>query len=236
MPPSIPTLYTLGPSHYCERARWALDAMGVRHRERRLAAGLHVPMTRRLAPLASLPVLDTGEGIVQGSDRILDWTGMGGGAPALEARLQDAAGPLVRQFVYAAALDDPRSGVRDMLLEGVPPVERAVARVAWPITRRLMASSMAARRALVPRIQARMEVELDWFDAALGERDHLVGDSFGRADVTAASLLAPLARPDAPPFYGRVRLPPEVEDVVARWAERPGIRWVRRTYARHRRA
>ncbi len=74
----------------------------------------------------------------------------------------------------------------------------------------------------------------DRFDGRLGGRRHLAGDRLGRADITAASLLAPLARPAACPLYRRVALPPRVEAALARWGDQPALRWVDRTYAEHR--
>lgn len=67
-----PRLIVLGPSHYCERARWALDHAGIDYREIHWAVGPHLPLARRLAPKSTLPILDTGDEIIQGSDRILD--------------------------------------------------------------------------------------------------------------------------------------------------------------------
>ena len=49
-----PQLFVLPPSHYCERARWALDHVDVVYREERWAVGLHVPRARRLAKRTTL--------------------------------------------------------------------------------------------------------------------------------------------------------------------------------------
>ena len=68
-----------------------------------------------------------------------------------------------------------------------------------------------------------------------GGRGRLVGDRFGRADITAASLLAPLAPPGEHPVYRRGAMPAAVEDALTRWSARPSLRWVERTYAEHRR-
>lgn len=231
-----PHLYVLAPSHYCERARWALDAVGPSYVEERWAVGLHVPQARRLAPSSALPILTVGREVVQGSGAILDWTGMPGGAPGVERRFEDVIGVLVRQFIYAATLHVPGSGVRDVLFDGLPARQARFGRLVWPVTRRLMRVGMKARPELLPEVERRLEAELDWFESELADRAHLVGDAFGRADLTAASLLGPLARPDACPLYRRVRLPDAVEATVARWNARPGLRWVNRIYADHRQA
>ncbi|HEY8567300.1 MAG TPA: glutathione S-transferase N-terminal domain-containing protein [Beijerinckiaceae bacterium] len=231
-----PRLYVLAPSHYCERARWALDAVGLSYVEERWAVGLHVPRARRLAPSSALPILTVSQKVVQGSGAILDWTGMPGGAPGLEQRFEDVIGVLVRQFIYAATLHVPTSGVREALFDGVPARQARLGRLFWPVTRQLMRTGMKARPKLLPEVERRLAAELDWFEGELAGREHLVGDGFGRADLTAASLLAPLARPAACPLYQQVRLPDAVEETVARWRARPGLQWVNRIYADHRRA
>lgn len=228
-------LIVLPPSHYCERARWALDHAGVIYTEERWAVGLHGPLAQRLAGGTALPILDTGTEILQGSDRILDWIGTTGGDPALERRLETRIGPLVRQYLYGATLSDPKSDVRSVLFDGVPAWQAVLGRIAWPVTRRVMVAAMDARAALVPMLQQKIATELDWFDSELGERRFLAGDGLGRADITAASLLAPLARPPALPLYSRVKLPAPVEDALTRWSARPSLRWVVRIYAEHRR-
>jgi glutathione S-transferase len=88
-------LYTLAPSHYCERARWALDRAGIGYEEVRLAPGPHVPRVRKLGvPGTSLPVLERpDEKPLQGSARILDWAGLPGGDAELEARLEERTAP-----------------------------------------------------------------------------------------------------------------------------------------------
>jgi glutathione S-transferase len=227
-------LYTLSPSHFCERARWGLDHAQIPFEEVRWAVGLHVPLAKRLAPATSLPILDTGSAVIQGSGTVLDWTGLAGGDPDLEGRFEQRIGPLVRRYIYSATLHNRRSGIRELLLDGVPATQKVLGTLMWPVTRRLMRAGMNTRPELVPRLERELEAELDWFEARLGSRDHLDGDGLGRADITAASLLAPLARPEACPLYRRARLPSAVEATVRRWSERPSMRWVMQTYAEHR--
>jgi glutathione S-transferase len=227
-------LYILAPSHFCERARWRLDHAQIPYEEVRWAVGLHVPLAKRLAPATSLPILDTGSAVIQGSGTILDWTGLAGGDPDVEQRFERRIGPLVRRYIYSATLHDLRSGIREVLFDGVPARQKALGTLIWPVTRRLMRAGMNTRPELVPSLERELEAELDWFEARLGSRDHLVGDGLGRADITAASLLAPLARPEACPLYRKPVLPSAVEATVRRWSERPSMRWVVQTYAEHR--
>ena len=115
-----PILLTLPPSHYCERARWALDRQAIVYDEERLAPGAHALRAKRLgASATSLPLLLLGDGsLCQGSDRILDWTGLSSGDPDIERRFEQSTGPLIRQCLYAGLLHEKRSGIRDVLLRG----------------------------------------------------------------------------------------------------------------------
>lgn len=233
-------LLTLAPSHFCERARWALDRQGVAYEEERLAPGAHLLRVRRLgARVTSLPLLVLGDGsLCQGSDSILDWAGLSGGDRPIERRLEQRTGPLVRQCLYAGLLSDPRSGIRDVLLRGISPHQAAIVRLTWPLLRRVMAAGMNARPRLLPDLIARVDRELDWFDQLLAQRgDHLVGEVFGRADLTAASLLAPLALPQVEPVKGLsagIRWPASLAPAFARWSGRPTVKWVRHMYEAYR--
>ena len=95
-----------------------------------------------------------------------------------------------------------------------------------------------ARAALIQGLLERIEGELAWFESVLDVRGGcLAGAVFGRADQTAASLLAPLARPPNCPvhaLYAGVAYPPMVEEALSSWAGRPSLTWVRRVYTEHR--
>jgi glutathione S-transferase len=235
-----PLLLTLPPSHYCERARWALDLQAIVYDEERLAPGSHILRVKRLgASATSLPLLLLGDGsLCQGSDRILDWTGLPGGDPQIEQRLEQATAPLIRQCLYAGLLPDPQSGIRDVLLRGTSKWQATIGWVIWPLLRRIMATGMNARPRLLPDLIAQVDRELDWFDQMLAERgDHLVGREFGRADLTAASLLAPLALPQVEPvksLSAGIRWPRSLAPFLAKWSDRPTLEWVRRVYETHR--
>lgn len=235
-----PVLLTLAPSHYCERARWALDRQAIVYDEERLAPGVHVPRVKRLGATAtSLPLLLLSDGsLCQGSDRILDWTGLPRGDSEIEQRLEQATAPLLRQCLYAGLLHDPRSGIRDVLLRGTSKCQATMGRLSWPLLRPIMAAGMNARPHLLPDLIAQVDRELDWFDQVLGERgDHLVDREFGRADLTAASLLAPVALPQVEPvksLSSGICWPRSLAPSLAKWSDRPTLKWVRHMYESYR--
>ena len=233
-------LLTLAPSHFCERARWGLDMGGIVYDEERLAPAAHILRVKRLgASATSLPLLLFANGsICQGSDQILNWAKVPGGDRELEQRLEQTTAPLIRQTLYAGLLADSQSGIRDVLLRGTDTLQAAMVRLAWPILRSVMVAGMDARPQFLPKLLAKVEHELDWFDRVITERKrHLVGQEFGRADLTAASLLAPLALPDVDPvksISAGIRWPRSLEPSIMKWSDRPALKWVHQVYHAHR--
>ena len=241
--PARARLIVFSVSHFGERARWALDRAGIVYDEERWAPGLHAWRAKRLGlSRTQTPVLVGTDGaMLQGSEAILDALDPPGGDAEIEARCVRAIGPLVRRYLYSAALDDPRSGVREALLAGVAPGEARLARLVWPLTRLLMRKGFRAAPEHLPELSRRLGAELAWLGETLAARGgaHLVGGAFGRADLTAASLLSPLLAPPQCPvgdLYGSIRLPPAVADEIARWRAEPALAFAARLYAEHRRA
>ena len=220
-----PDLLTLPPSHYCERARWGLAHAGLPYQEVPLAAGLHAITVRALAPLSTLPLLRTAAEVVQGSDRILDWCGLAAADHDAEERLQSRIGPLVRSFSYAATMDGPHhADIRHILLAGVPGWQAGVTTALWPGLRRLLIASLNVQARRLPELTEQLDSELDWFGRHLAGRETLGPGGFGRDDITAASLLAPLTQPTVVPLYRGVRYPSAVIETLARWNDGSALR------------
>lgn len=71
---------------------------------------------------------------------------------------------------------------------------------------------MQAHLSARPGLERELEAELDWFEARVRGRTYLVEDRFGRADITAASLLASIAQSVACPLYRQAKLRPPIEE------------------------
>ena len=74
---------------------------------------------------------------------------------------------------------------------------------------------------------------MDRLESELDGRDHLVGDAFSVADLTAAALFTPLVRPPERPFMPDAVAPP-LEAFGDELMARPGGQWILDTYRRHR--
>jgi glutathione S-transferase len=228
-------LHVLQFSHFCERARWALQHAGLEFEEVPWATGVHRFLGRRLdCASTSVPILETEDAVIQGSDHIADYCGIRGFDGAVEERFENRIGPLVRQYIYSGTLFHAASSMGRFLFEGLDARQRLAGRLMWPVTRRVMIAMMDCRPDLISKLETDLEREFNWFENRLQGRPYLSNDGFGRADITAASLLAPLARPRQCPIFQRVKLPLELEQKLAAWEERPAIAWARRTYERRR--
>lgn len=248
----VPTrLVTFGLSHYCEKARWALDWHGIAFDEVGWPPGLHLVLARRLgARQSSLPILVADGELVQGSGDIIDWTERQAEpgersllladdpatARSIETRADREIGVHVRRLLYSEVLPQQAHLVKPWLLLNTSPGHRLVGMLTWPIVRKRMIEAMDTRPEAAPESRARLEVELDWLDELLRDgRRFLAGDRFSRVDLTVASLLAPFARPDQAPIYQGLTLPAALQRDVERWRDRPGIAWVRAMYQQYRR-
>jgi glutathione S-transferase len=211
-----PVLVTIPISHYCEKARWALDRAGVAYEERRHLPALHRVAVRRAGGGLTAPVLVCPEGeVLRESADIVVWADARATAPAARIDLSDEAraladdyderlGPATRLWVYHQMFDHPKL-VQDAMTAGVPGWQRHAFRVGNQALGKVIA------RVLVINDETAVEAERTFrdifasVDALLADgRPYLAGERFSIADLTFAALAAPLI---APPNYG-VTLPP----------------------------
>src|SRR4051812_2949036 len=66
-------LITIPISHYCEKARWALERVGIPYREERHVQGIHQLAARHAGGGITVPVLVTPDGVLRESAEILAW-------------------------------------------------------------------------------------------------------------------------------------------------------------------
>jgi len=244
----VSTLYVFAISHFCERARFGLDLLGLPYGLVHWPPGAHLQRSQELgAPGSSLPILQTGAQVIQGSSEILDWAERESGeantlAPsgnddvrAMERRLDEVAGVHTRRAFYSEALIEHPETVLPIFVRDLTPEEREATTGAWSF----LCEMMRGRMDLGPEQEREsvrlLEGELDWLDGLLADgRGYLVGDRLSRVDLSAASLLAPLVDPPEHPNAGAVTLAPRMRENVDGWRDRPVMRWVAEIYRRHR--
>lgn len=241
-----PVLYVFAISHYCEKARWALDYLGIDYTIKYLAPGVHRKVAKKLGlPVSSLPIMKAGNLVVQGSSDIISWaeTNKSPGAPLLEPqtknqeclemeqRLDDLLGVHVRRYFYSEALVEYPSTVRPIFTRDLPLMQKWLTAITWGMISKLMIKGMDLGHEQGLESRQVVEEELNWLDQILADgRHYLIGDSLTRVDITAASLLAPLIRPQRHPTYTNLQLPPNVKADCDDWRNRGCLQWAQQLY------
>jgi glutathione S-transferase len=214
-PLKVPVLYVFNFSHYCEKARWALDYFGITHEVRHVMVGMHRRFAKKLgARRGSVTFLRTDGGVIAGSSAIIDWCevqnagkrqSLAGEEPeyvrAIEKRIDDGLGVHTRRSYYSDALINDPASVRPIFSNGLPLWQRAAVSLGWSRIVPLMIKGMDLGLGQGRQSRAVLEAELEWLDGLLADgRPYLTGSRWTRADLTAAALLGPLAAPKSIPW------------------------------------
>lgn len=239
-------LVTFGISHFCEKARWALDWYGIDYEEISWPPGLHQVFAKRCgAKGTTLPIVLDGDTVVQGSSLIIDWADQrthgrsrrltAANALEIEQRADDVIGIHVRRLAYAEMLPRFPHLAKPALFSNTSPSHRLLGNMMWPVSRQVMMRMYDITPGAAAESRAKLEVELCWLDSMLADgRPYLTGDRFSRGDITVASLLAPFARPKEMPTYHNMSVPDALVADSERWRDRPVMRWVIAQYQAHR--
>lgn len=204
--PHAGLLVTFPLSHFCEKARWALDHAAVRYAEHGYPPAARPigvrPLGARPRDAASVPVL-VGEQTLRESTEIVRFADHSAGAEralyphtadarretdAVIARLDATLGPSTRAYFYAWALADPRR-LRTWAACGLATPYRLLLDAALPtITARIARHLGITNHSAAPARDV-IDDEFAWISGVLADgRRYLGGDSFGAADLTFAAL------------------------------------------------
>jgi glutathione S-transferase len=244
-------LITIPISHYCEKARWALERAGLRYHEERHVQGIHRLAARRAGGGPTVPVLVAPDGVIGESHDIIAWvdarlpaehrllvapSGERAAVELLCRRLDGELGPRGRRLMYVHMLAQRRLALA-FNNQGVPRWEDRALRWAWPLMRRFVARELGIAPGTAAEDEAAVFAELDHVAGLLGDgRPHLCGEKFSAADLTFACLSASLT---LPPGYG-VALPeprllaPGTATLVRRVREHPAGRYALRLFEQRR--
>ncbi len=238
-------LITIAFSHYCEKARWALDRAGVDYVEEAHLPIFHYGATRKYKT-RTVPLLVDGDTVVRDSTDIIAWADRKrpgsmipvGGAQdelAIEDDLDTHFGPATRRWAYFHLLPDKRAD--PYIVEGAPAWQRRMLKLSRPIAVGFLRRGLKIDRAGVDRSLKKIEETLARVDEIVADgRRYLTGDRFTVADLTFASLAAPILLPPGHPAQ-RIPidlLPAEARTAVDAWRKRPSGRYGLRLYAEDR--
>jgi glutathione S-transferase len=247
---TVRRLLTIPISHFCEKARWALERAGLEYREERHVQGVNRVVSKRAGGHGTLPVLICEAGVLAESEAILRYAD----AHLPEARqlfpdqaaevttlcreLDAGLGPDGRRLMYAHML--PR---KDFMLEfndvGVPRWEDRMMRSLWPVVSYWGRRELEVRDDTLEQDRPRVLAAFDGIAERLEDgRPYLFGERFTAADLTFAALAAAVV---VPPEYGTPLpqpdvLPEPVARDVAAFRAHPAGAFALRMFRDHRRA
>jgi glutathione S-transferase len=209
-----PVLVTIPISHFCEKARWALDRAGIAYEERPHLQLFHRFAARRAGGGSTVPVLVRDGGVLSESADIVEWAdsrsasenrlypsdpAVASEVRALEAGWDEGLGPDGRLWMY-----DSLRGRRDIALQyasaGVPAWERRLFPLGYPFVSRFIDRFLG----ITPEATAQAERDVNAAFDAVGTRladgrPFLMGERFTAADLTFSALAASVLMP---PEYG----------------------------------
>jgi glutathione S-transferase len=207
-------LITIPISHYCEKARWALDRAGVAYVERPHLQLIHRFAVRRAGGGRTVPVLVRGDRVLADSEEIV--AEADASAPpdrrlypddpteaievrGLEREFDSRLGPHGRLWMYYAL-----RGRRDIAIAyactGVPAWQRRLMPFAYPVVARGIDRYLDITPAAAARSEAEVRAVFEEVGDRLGDgRPFLCGDRFTAADLTFSALAASVLMP---PEYG----------------------------------
>ena len=238
-------LYQFPLSHYCEKVRWALEYKGLEYERVNLVPGPHFGTVKKLQVKdTTVPILDDSGHLVQNSSDIITYldekypeklltpTNTEDAKSALEWEfyLDKQIGVNLRRCGYHILLNE-RKITLSYITDGSPFLPKLMVNLLFPFLKKRMIkilniNDQTAKHSHEKALEALIKVETE-----LKDKDYLVGSSFSRADLTAASLAALLFWP---PKYG---FNPKMRSAnLEAFSEtmRPRAQWVLDYYEKYR--
>jgi len=211
----IPTLYTIPLSHYCERARWALDYCKVSYTEEQHLQVFAGRIVKKIGGKTTVPLLDTGDEVLSDSSDIVRWAASKQIAPNTENNLPSLLYPTSRNTMITSAEETfinaygnaTRLITYDWFFRSLPEMLKYNAGVAPKFEARFLKFGAPL---LVPMIKRKFDINrksvatanklvsktLDHVAKKLSDgRPYLNGDQFSAADLSFSSMTAILVFP-----------------------------------------
>ena len=234
-------------SHYCEKARWALDYKGLAFQAIATMPGYHRITVRKYAPDTSVPVLINGDEAVQSSSEIIDYLEQKHPSRPLtptnanelcecqdiERRMDQSLGVNIRQILYATLLDHPEF-LRYCFTHPMPWYKQQIFRLIYPYLRGKIYQGYVISDNKVEQAKYEFDKAMTELEQRLENKQYLVSNTFTRADLSVASMLSWLVMPAEHPFPW-VKIPDtRANEFCAQYKNHAVSEWVRTMYRDHR--
>ncbi|MCG8317120.1 MAG: glutathione S-transferase [Pseudomonadales bacterium] len=238
-------LYQFPISHFCDKVRFTLDYKNIDFETSNLLPGLHSRTTLKLSGQSSVPVIQHNDKVVHGSSAIITYLDeqfpdkpltpknpqLASEAKEWERYLDKEIGVNVRCVAYHTLLDHPKI-VSKFFTKGGPFWGPVFIKFMFPKLQHGMRKLMKINEATAAKSLESLKIALDRLQEATQESEFLVGDQLSRADVTAASLLAPMFMS---PKYGLDwpdNIPEPLKGIIDELT--PAMQWAANIYSTYR--
>ena len=234
-------------SHYCEKARWALDFKRIPFERVALLPGFHLRTVRRHAAKTSVPVLLADNESVQGSSEIIDYldeqfpdhllTPQDSAAKSacmhFELELSEKFGEPIRTILYDRLLAYP-DYIRFCFTHPMSPPKQLLFRLYYPMLRRLMHQVYVESEQRVTGAKQTLFSALDELAAKIDGAGYLFEERFTRADLSVCAMLALLVLPPQFPVNWPEMPDDQIRKMHDDYQSHPVCVWVRQMYELHR--
>lgn len=238
-------LYQFPISHYCEKVRWALAHKGIEYETVNLLPGLHIKQTKKIGKYSSVPLLVDGDRIIQNSADILTYLDelhpeksltpkdetIKSQALDWEQYVDSELGPHVRCVCYHVLLDYPEVVIPFFTHKG-PWYGKLFMKFGFKKLQSKMRYFMKINEQTAQESYEKMKQVINKIDQHLQNNKFLAGNEFSRADLAAASLLAPLCQPEGYGLDWPEKTPQKLLDISEEFNQQ--LKWVHAIYARYR--
>lgn len=207
-------LITIPVSHYCEKVRWALDYLKLPYVEEP-----HMPPFYKLATTKAggetVPILVTEDDNFTDSTDILKYldsivsndlklyptdSQQRQQVEELEELFDEQLGTAVRSWAYFYIIDSSQI-IQPKWTQGVPFYEKLLFPVVFPPMRSLVKKKYDVNAESVVQYYEQIENVFEKVNELLADgRNYLVGDKMSAADISFASLAAPILQPPQHPI------------------------------------
>jgi len=222
-----------------------MDYKHLDYQLKNLLPGLHVFTTKRLSEQTAVPILVHDQQVVYGSSSIISYLDEKFPERSLtpkENQLQQQAlkwenyvdteiGIHIRRCFYHVLLEHPQI-VIPLLTHNGPWYGKLLLTAMYPKLKIRMKKGMQINKVTAEQSKEHLRIAIDKLYDHLQVNSFVVGNQFTRADLAAASLLAPLSRPESFGLNWPDNLPESLGTLISELNDK--TRWVNELYEKYR--
>ena len=239
------TLYQFPISHYCEKIRWALEYKNIEYKKVNLLPGLHSKKANKLTSNSSLPILVHDKKVMNESSEIISYLDQAFPENSLTPNDQNLKQEAmqweqfadeeldsdVRRVCYNTLLNHPDI-ITPYFTDNGPWYGKLYMKVAFPKLSQTMRKLMKLDDTTVIQINQRLSQAIEKAHTHIKNKEFFVGNSFTRADLAIASLLAPLYKAKNYGIEWPEKFPEPLHSTISEYEDK--LDWVHRIYNKYR--